>query len=108
MAQSSRQAFANVGTSQTDSVLVSSIGQFSIKVVSIAMVTGSSATNITFNSMGSGAGTAISCQFQNGANGGAVLNRNEDGWFSTITGQSLTCTTGSGSTTGVLINYILI
>ena len=109
MAQTTHSAFANVSASTTDSVLVSADTlSRAIKVVSVAFVAGATATNATFNTMGSGAGTAILCLFANGANGGAVLNRNEDGWFCTISGQALTLTTGSGSATGVLVNYILV
>ena len=56
-----------------------------------------------------GSGTAISPLFQNGANGGAILNRNEDGWFSTSPIQALSITTLSGGTTlGVLVNYVYV
>ncbi len=109
MAQTSRTAFANVAASTTDAVIIAGDTNLrTIKVVSVAFVAGATATNATFNSKGSGAGTAISCLFANGANGGAILNRNEDGWFNTNSGEALTLTTGSGSTTGVLVNYIYI
>lgn len=108
MAKSSIPTFANVAAGQTDSQIIAATNGMAIKVVSVAFVTAATATNATFNSKGSGAGTAISCLFANGANGGAVLNRNEDGWFITNTGEALTLTTGAGSTTGVLVNYILI
>lgn len=109
MAQSSRTAFANVSPSQTDAVILAGdVNLRCIKVVSVAFVAGATATNATFNSKGSGSGTAISCLFANGANGGAILNRNEDGWFSTNGGEALTITTGSGSTTGVMVNYIYV
>lgn len=72
------------------------------------MVAGSTATNLTFNSMGSGAGTAISPLYQNGANGGAVAPYAEHGWIFTNSGESLTATTGSGSTVGVLVGYDLV
>lgn len=108
MARSAISIFANVGAGQTDSNIVIAVIGYAIKVVSVAFVTGATATNATFNSKGSGSGTAISCLFANGANGGAVLNRNEDGWFITNTGEGLTLTTGAGSTTGVLVNYILV
>lgn len=110
MAQTSKSVFANVSASTTDQVLVAApTGTFSIiKVVSVAFVTGATATTAVFNSFPvGGPGTAISCIFQNGSNGGAVLNRNEDGWFWTTAGQSLSITTGIGATTGVIVNYIL-
>lgn len=108
MAKSSIPIFANVAAASTDSNIVTAVSQMAIKVVSVAFVTGGTSTTSTFNSKGSGAGTAISCLFANGANGGAVLSRNEDGWFITNTSEALTLTTGSGSSTGVLVNYILV
>ena len=114
MAQTTRPAFANVPASTTDQVIVTSptdvtrAGNAIIKVVSLVMVAGGTATTATFNSKGSGAGTAISCLFANGANGGAVLNRNDDGWFSTNAGEALSITTGGGAATGVLVNYELV
>ena len=44
----------------------------------------------------------------NGANGGAVLPYNEQGWFNTNQGEGLTVTTGSGSTVGVQVCYLEI
>lgn len=110
MAQTARSVFANVSASTTDQVLVVADNTFrSIKVVSVAFVAGATATNATFNTYPTGGpGVAISCLFANGANGGAVLNRNEDGWFWTVGGQGLSITTGSGSTLGVLVNYIYV
>ena len=111
MAQTTRSTFANIPSSSTDFVLVAGdlANLRAIKVVAVAFVTGSSATNATFNSYPTGGpGTAISCLFANGQNGGAVLSRNEDGWFSTTGGQGLSCTTGSGSTTGVIVNYVYV
>jgi hypothetical protein len=109
MAQTTRSTFANIASSQTDAVIIAGdLNLRTIKVVSVAFVAGGTATNATFNSKGSGAGTAISCLFANGANGGAILNRNEDGWFNTNAGEALTLTTGGGSTTGVLVNYVYV
>lgn len=108
MAQTKLNAFANVAAGQTDVNIVSAVPGKSIKVVQIAMVTAATATNVTYNSKPSGSGTAISPLFANGANGGAVLPYNHEGWFSTTPGQGLSVTTGSGSTTGILVGYITI
>lgn len=97
--------YANIAASQTDSLLITAVPGKVIKVTKIAFVTGATATNITLNSKGSGAGTAISCLFANGANGGAVLPDSDDGWFLTNAGEALTCTTGAGSTTGIQMSY---
>lgn len=99
------RAFANIAASQTDSSLVAAVANKKIRVLSVAFVAGAVATNATFNTKPSGAGTAISMTFANAANGGAVLNHNALGWFETNAGEGLTLTTGAGSTTGVQIVY---
>ena len=103
-----KRATANVSASQTDSSLVTAVSGKSIKVIGMIVVCGGSATNFTLNSKGSGAGTAISPVFANGANGGMAtpLAAPESAWFSTAAGEALTCTTGSGSTTAVQILYV--
>lgn len=93
---------ANVAQSQTDSSMVAAVTGKKIRVLSIAMVAGGTATDATFNS----GSTAISCLFANAANGGAVLPFNEHGWFETVAGAALTVTTGAGSTTGIQLTYI--
>lgn len=105
-AYSVKRAFANVAASTTDSSIISAVASKKLRILSVVLECGATATNITFNTKPAGAGTAISMQFQNGANSGAVLARNEDGWFETNSGEGLTVTTGAGSTTGVQVNYI--
>ena len=105
-------AFANLASGTTDgtfskgdgTVLIAITGK-KLRILSAIMVTAATATNVTFNSKGSGAGTPISALFANGANGGAVLQFNPAGWFETNVGEVLTATTGSGSTTGISIVY---
>lgn len=108
MAYTKKDAFANISASTTDGAIISGINNYTIRVVQLLVICGSTATTITFNSKPSGSGTAISCQFQNGANGGAVLPYNPDGWFTTNVGEGLTATTGTGSTTGVQVGYVVI
>ena len=108
MAQTVKVAFANVAASTTDSVLVSGVSGKVIRVLQYQFVAGGTATNTTFNTKGSGAGTPISPLYANGTNGGAIANYSQVGWIFTNSGESLTCTTGSGSTVGVLIGYDLI
>ena len=102
------KAVANIASSTTDGAIVSAIANRTIRVVQVACVCGSTATNITFNSKPAGAGTAISPLFANGANGGEILPYNPKGWFDTNQGEGLTATTSSGSTTGILIGYLTI
>lgn len=99
-------AFANVAASTTDANLVTGIGNRRIRVYAMACECGATATNVTFNTATGGVGgVAISMQFQNPANGGFVLPYSEAGWFETNAGDYLTCTTGTGSTTGIQILY---
>ena len=98
-------AIANVGASQTDSSLVAASGSTVIYVLGIQMVTGGTATNVTFNSKPAGAGTAISQLFANAANGGAVLTPSGIPYYKTNAGEGLSVTTGTGSTTGISVQY---
>lgn len=98
-------AVANVAASQTDSSVITAVTGKKIRVVAVTAIAGGTATNLTFNSKGSGAGTAISPLYANGANGGEVLPFNPMGWFETNSAEALTVTTGAGSTTGILVVY---
>ena len=105
-------AFANPAASQTDATLtkeeggtLAAITNRRIVVLAVFCVAGGTATTLTFNSKGSGAGTAITSLIANAANGGIVLNYNERGWFSTNIGETLTVTTGAGSATGINVVY---
>lgn len=97
--------FVNPAASQTDSVVVAAKTGTRINVLALFCIAGGTATNLTFNSKGSGAGTAISPLLANAANGGAVLPFNPKGWFTTNLNEALTLTTGSGSATGVGVVY---
>lgn len=99
------QTFANITASSTDSNLVSAVAGKKIRVHAVVFQCGGTATTATFNSKGTGSGTAVSMQFQNGANGGAVLPESEVGWIETAVGEGLTLTTGAGTTTGVHLIY---
>lgn len=97
---------ANVAASQTDSNIVTAVTAKKIRVLGVIVLTAATATNVTFNSKGAGAGTAISALFACGANNGFALGFNPVGWFETAAGEALTVTTGAGSTTGFQIVYI--
>jgi hypothetical protein len=101
-----KRAFSNITASATDSSIVASVATKKIRVVCLTMVTGATATNITFNSKPAGAGTAISPLFANAANGGAVLPLNPMGWFESNAGEGLTATTSAGSSIGVILGYV--
>lgn len=102
-----RRALANVAASQTDAVLVTAVTGRKIRLLASATLAGTVATNLTFNTKGAGAGVAISPLFANASNSGAVLPFNPLGWVETNTGEALTVTTGAGSTTGILITYVV-
>jgi hypothetical protein len=100
-----KRAFANVAAGQTDSSVVSAVAGKRLRVIAAAVMTAATATNVTFNTKPSGAGSAISCLFACGINGGIVLPENGEGWFDTGVGEGLTVTTGAGSTTGIQVVY---
>lgn len=99
-------ALDNVAASATDDAVIAAVASKKLRVLSLAIVCGATATNITFNSKPAGAGTAISCLFANAANGGVVLPFNPVGWFETASGEGLSCTTGAGATTGIQVTYV--
>lgn len=101
--------FANVSSNTTAAVVISSAAGRQIRVMSMLMVCGSVATNITFlTGTGTGA-TVISSSYANAANGGATLPFSPVGWFQTSSGQALTATAGSaGSPTGLTFTYRLV
>jgi len=105
-----RRAFANVAASQTDEELIPANADAAIRIISLAMVTGGTATNVTFKSKESNeASVAISPLIANGANGGVVLPINYHGWAQTPdVARAVTVTTGAGSATGITINFIEI
>jgi hypothetical protein len=101
-----KRAIANVNASQTDSSVITAVTGKKLVVLAVFAVAGGTATNLTFNTKPSGAGSAISPLIANGANGGAVLPFNLAGWFETNVGEGLSITTGAGSATGLEVLYI--
>ena len=95
----------DIAASQTDDVVVAAVAGRKIRVHAVFLMCGATATTTRFRSKPGGAGTDISCLFQPGANGGAVLPFNEVGWFETVIGEGLAASTGAGSATGYQIVY---
>jgi hypothetical protein len=108
MAQTSKVAIANIGSATTDGAVITGVANKCLRIVSAFVVTGGTATNVTFNTKPAGSGTAISQLIACAANGGLVLPYNFDGWFTTNVGDGLTVTTSSGSTTGINVTYLEI
>lgn len=94
----------NVAAGTATGELVALTALKKIRVLDMLMVTGATATDSTFKS----ASTAISPVIANGVNSGAMMPRNDDGWFETTAGEALNVTTGAGSSTGYLFHYILV
>jgi hypothetical protein len=105
-----RRAFVNVAASQTDEEVIPANPNASIRIISLAMVTGGTATNVTFKSKETGQSAVdITPLFANSANGGVVLPLNVHGWAQTPdVARAVTVTTGAGSATGITINFIEI
>ncbi len=99
--------FIDVTASQTDKAVVAATTGKKIRVLSVVIASGSTASTVVFNSKPSGAGTQISGTFAPANNAVAVLGRNIDGWFETNSGEGLSVTTSAGSTTGITITYVL-
>lgn len=97
------KSVVNVAPSQTDSPIVAAIVGKKIRVLAALLVAGATATNVTFTSKPSGAGTAISQLLALAANGGAVLPFNPLGWWDTNVGEGLSVTTGTGATVGISV-----
>lgn len=109
-----KTAIANIAASQTDASIVAAVAGKSIRVLGIFCLAGATATNLTFNTKPSGAGTAIYPLIANAANGGAAPPiipyeyADQVGLMQTNQGEGLSVTTGSGSATGIWVMYILV
>lgn len=100
-------AFANIAASQTDSSIVAARTNMKVRVLALHMSAGGTATNVTFNTKPTGAGTAISPLFALPINGERTLPHSSynRAWLETGKGEGLTVTTGAGATTGILVVY---
>mgnify|MGYP006935511565 CR=1 FL=1 len=107
MANISKPLYAplNIAQSQTDAVGVAAVTGKRIRVLAVVAQPGATATDLTFNTKGSGAGVAISPLFANLAKTPLVLPHNPKGWFVTNSGEGLSITTSAGSTTGIQLVY---
>lgn len=101
-----RNAWDSIAAGTTDSVLVAAATGEKIRVLGVVINHGDTTpSSVTFNSKGSGAGTAISPPLKTVANGGWVIPYSKQGYWETISGEGLSVTTGSGSITGVTVVY---
>lgn len=112
----SKTSFANVAASQTDANIVTAVPGRIIRVIGGFAIVAGTAMNVTFNSKGSGTGTAITSIIPCGANGGAVWplpppvdsGQPPHPYFQdTGKGEGLTVTTGAGATiVGITLTYV--
>ena len=104
-----KNAYDSVAASQTDSNVVTAITGKKIRVVAFIINQGDTTpSTVTFNSKGSGAGTAIFPALKAAANGTIAVPDCASGWFQTNVGEALTVTTGAGSTTGINVIYEVV
>lgn len=109
-----RYATATIDPSTTDGNIITAKPSYRFRVVGGFVVAGGTATNVTFNSKGTGSGTAISSTIYCGANGGLAMPSPPQiasgeppfGYFQTNVGEGLSATTGSGTTVGISVVYI--
>lgn len=101
-----KYAKANVTASQTDASVIAAVSTKVLVILAFRLHAGNTATSVTFNSKGAGAGTAISELFALGANGGHSPGFSPVGHFKTNTGEGLSVNTGSGATTGIGVVYV--
>lgn len=104
-----QNAYDSVAASATDSVLVAAATNKKIRVLAYMLNHGTTtASTVTFNSKGAGAGTAVWPALLYTANGGSNSPQIDTGWFETNAGEALTVSTGVGSTTGIGVVYTLV
>lgn len=101
-----KRAFASIAAGSTDANIVTAVGGKKIRVLSMIVVVGATATTFVLNTKPVGAGTAISPTFSFDIYGGIVLPASPLGWFETATAGGLSATTGAGSATAVQVTYV--
>jgi hypothetical protein len=88
----------------TDSVLVANSGNARIRVLAVLLVAGATPpATITFNSKGSGAGTAISPALNIPASANTPIGGTPYGLFQTNRGESLTWTNPAGTAAAQMV-----
>lgn len=93
-----------VAASDTDEELEELTASKKIRVLSLYVQAGGTATDVTFES----STTTPKFKVTAGINGGCVLPFNPVGWFETASGESLTVTTGAGSTVQIAGTFIKV
>mgnify|MGYP001583137395 CR=1 FL=1 len=91
-----------VTAADTDEELVALVSAKKIRVLALAVQCGGTATDVTFES----STTTRIHKVPAGANGGQILPFNVAGWFQSASGESLTVTTGAGSSVEISGVYV--
>jgi hypothetical protein len=91
-----------VVASDTDEELIAAVTSKQLRILALAVQCGATATDVTFES----STTTRKHKVPAGANGGQILPFNPVGWFQTTAGESLTVTTGTGSSVEISGVYV--
>lgn len=103
------KAFKTIASGQTDNVLQPAVAGKRYRGKQVLLTTDDTSIDVTFNSKGVGAGTAISPTFDEIGNAGFTLPYSSIGWFQTNIGEALTVTTNAGSSNvDILYAYDLV
>lgn len=104
-----KKAVDTIAAAQTDDAFITGVTGFKIRIVALFLMCGDTATQVTFNTVDTGADTALVPVFTLGANGGAVLPLNPKGYFeSANVDEGISVTTGAGSSVQIIAHYIEI
>ncbi len=101
-----KRGFATITAGSTSAAVITGVTGKKIRVLSMDARCGGTATTIVFESKGSGTATAKTPVFDNAIRGNVTLGYNPDGWFESISGEGVTATTGSGSSTTLIYTYV--
>jgi hypothetical protein len=98
-----RRAWVDLAANSDSVELVPANAAAVIRIVSLAMVSGATATTVTLES----AGVAIGPPIRNAANGGMVLPFNIYGWFQGLAiNEAIQVTTSNHAETAVIVQFI--
>lgn len=96
-----------VAASQTDAAVVAAASGRKIRVLGVSIGSAGTATDVTLNTKGAGAGTPVWGPFRSAASNWTA-QYGDYGLFDCLDGEALTATTGAGANTTIFVNYVLI
>lgn len=102
-----KRALKAVPTNTTDSSIIAAVTDKKLRILAIKGFNGATASTITFNTKGSGAGTAISAPFVLPVSIPLDFHPSNMGWLETAAGEAFTATTAaSGATVALQVLYV--